>query len=166
MVYIQFERRALLVLCYWSPGTDLSVLTFHLLLDCEIVIFFLSFFRSFIFSFSNSIVFLDVFFASLPSFTHPCRPPPSRGNAHLFCFRPFVRLIVRCWLTRKVRAVLWSERICTDLHFSVPGMETLAVILNYRWQVKRLKVPFNSVWRENFFFSAKKKQQQQQQQKQ
>ena len=118
--------------------------------------FFLSCFRSFIFSFSNSIVFLDVFFASLPSFTHPCPPPPSRGNAHLFCFRPFVRLFVRSWLTWKVRAVLWSERICTDLHFSVPGMETLVVILNYRWQVKRLKVPFNSVWRENFVFSAKK----------
>ena len=148
MVYIQFERRALLALCYWSPGTDLSVLTFHLLLDCEIVIFFFLFFV---------LLFLDVFFASLPSFTHPCRSPPSRGNAHLFCFRPFVRLFVRSWLTRKVRAVLWSERICTDLHFSVPGMETLAVILNYRWQVKRLKVPFNSVWRENFFFSAKKK---------
>ena len=148
MVYIQFERRALLALCYWSPGTDLSVLTFHLLLDCEIVIFFFLFFV---------LLFLDVFFASLPSFTRPCRSPPSRGNAHLFCFRPFVRLFVRSWLTRKVRAVLWSERICTDLHFSVPGMETLAVILNYRWQVKRLKVPFNSVWRENFFFSAKKK---------
>ena len=159
MVYIQFERRALLALCYWSPGTNLSVLTFHLLLDCEIVIFFLSFFRSFIFSFSNSIVFLDVFFASLPSFTHPCPP----GNAYLFCFRPFVRLFVLSWLTRKVRTVLWSERICTDLHFSVPGMETLSVILNYRWQVKRLKVSFNSVWRENFVFSAKPQQQQQQQ---
>ena len=40
MVYIQLERRALLALCYWSAGTDLVVLTFQLLLDCEF--FFLS----------------------------------------------------------------------------------------------------------------------------
>ena len=42
MVYIQLERRALLALCYWSAGTDLVVLTFQLLLDCENVIFYLS----------------------------------------------------------------------------------------------------------------------------
>ena len=42
---------------------------FQLLLDCETVIFFLCCFLSFVLSLSVSIVFLDVFFASLPSRT-------------------------------------------------------------------------------------------------
>ena len=46
---IQFERRALLALCYLSAGTDLVVLTVQLLLDCEI--FFLSFLFSFFYFF-------------------------------------------------------------------------------------------------------------------
>ena len=92
MVYVQLEQRALLALCYWSAGTDLVVLTFQLLLDCETVIFFffLVFFLLF-FSLSVSIVFFDVFFASLPSLTqsfplpHPFPPPsaPDKGE------RPF-----------------------------------------------------------------------------
>ena len=82
--------------------------------------------------------FLDVFFASFLSLTH--FPPlllQTRGHDHLVCSRPFVRLFARSWITQKVRAVFWSE-ICTDWRFSV--IETLAVILNCRWQVKRLKV--------------------------
>ena len=43
VVCIQLERRALLMLCYWSAGTDLVVLTFQLLLDTVTVFFFLSF---------------------------------------------------------------------------------------------------------------------------
>ena len=120
--------------------------------------FFLSCFLSIIFSLSISIVFLDVFFASLPSLTHSPLPPPSAPDNRE---RPFILLqtirstIPRSWLTRKVRAFLWYENLCTDWRFSV--METLAVILNCRWQVKRLKVHFNSVWKENIVFSAKEK---------
>ena len=36
-------------------------------------------------------------------------------------------------------------------------METLAVILNCRWQVKRLNAPINNVRKENIVFFAKKK---------
>ena len=50
MVYIQLERRALLALCYLSAETDLVVLTFQLLLDCETVTFFFLFFFASIFS--------------------------------------------------------------------------------------------------------------------
>ena len=161
MVYIQLERRALLALCYWSAGTDLvDVLTFQLLLIRRTVLFFLSCFLSFIFHCQFLSCFLDVFFASLPGLTHFSPPPPpplcSRQDGttirfasdHSFDYSAF-------YLTQKVRAVLWSESPCTDWRFSV--METLAVILNCRWQVKRLKVPFNSVWKENIVFCAKRK---------
>ena len=62
---IQFERRALLALCYLSAGTDLVVLTVQLLLDCEIF-FFLFCFLSFIFSLSVSTVFFRRIFRSSP----------------------------------------------------------------------------------------------------
>ena len=99
-----------------STGTDLVVLTFQLLLDCETVIFFLFCFLSFIFSFSVLSYFLDVFFASLLSLTHsPPRPPPpphmlhTKGDGH-FVFLQTIRLTIpRSWLTQKVRAALWSE---------------------------------------------------------
>ena len=143
------------MLCYWSAGTDLVVLTFQLLLDCKAVIFFLfSFFYFVLLQFLS--YFLDVFFASLLSITHS--PPPhllqTRGNDHFFLLQNICLTIPSSWLTQKVQAALWSERLCSDWRFSV--METLAVILNCRWQVKRLKVPFNSVWKENIVFSAKK----------
>ena len=74
-------------------------------------------------------------------------------KCHFFSFLfDYLRLLN---LPKRLQAVLWFERLCTDWRFSV--METLAVILNCRWQVKRLKVPFNSVWKENIVFSAKKK---------
>ena len=75
-----------------STGTDLVVLTFQLLLDCETVIFFLFCFLSFLFSFSVLSYFSDVFFASLLSLTHstPTSPTPyaphKRGRP--FCFAP------------------------------------------------------------------------------
>ena len=109
--------------------------------------FFLSCFHSFIFLCQFLSYFLDVFFASFLSLIHS--PPPqlqTRGHDHLVCSRPFVRLFARSWITQKVQAVFWSE-ICIDWRFSV--IETLAVILNCRWQVKRLKV-----WKENIVFST------------
>ena len=82
------------------------VLTFQLLLDCETVTFFLCCFLSFILSLSVSIVFLDVFFASLPSRTHLSPPPFPPAPRLLQTIRS---TIPRSWLTQKVRAVLWSE---------------------------------------------------------
>ena len=99
---IQLERRALLALCYWSAGTDLVVLTFQLLLDCE---FFSFLFLSFIF------YFLDLLFDSLPSFTHLPPPPPrplcsrQEGTTILFCSRSFLRLF-RVLGLRKI--VVWK----------------------------------------------------------
>ena len=61
MVYIQLERRALLALCYLSAETDLVVLTFQLLLDCETVTFFFLFFFLRLFFLSYFIVSI-VFF--------------------------------------------------------------------------------------------------------
>ena len=127
---------------------------------------FLFCFLSLFFSLSVSIVVLDVFFVSLPSLTHfppftttssPSPPPPSlvapdKRERPLVLLQTFPSTIQRSWLTQKVRPVLWSERLCTHWRFSV--METLTVILN-RWQVKWLKVPFNSVWKENIVFSPK-----------
>ena len=163
MVYIQLERRVLLALCYWSAGLDLVVLTFQLLLDCETVIFlFLVFFLLFFLCQFLS-YFLDVFFASLPSLTQSPTPPPptpppgpllqTRGNDHLL--QTLRSTIPRSWLTQKVRAVLWSEKLCTDWRFSV--METLAVILNCRWQVKRLKVLSAAFGKRTSSFPPKKK---------
>ena len=66
---------------------------FQLLLDCETVIFFLCCFLSFVLSLSVSIVFLDVFFASLPSRTHlsPPHPPPSPpAPDHSFDYSAFL----------------------------------------------------------------------------
>ena len=109
MVYIQLERPALLALCYWSAGTDLVVLTFQLLLirrrNYLIFSFLFSFFYFFFVSFYR--IFLDVFFASLPSLTHsppsPANPSmlQTRGNDHSFCFRPFVRLFSVLGLHKK-----------------------------------------------------------------
>ena len=166
MVYIQLERRALLALCYWSAGMDLVVLTFQLLLirwrNC---LFFFSFVLVFfiLFFFAVPIVFFRrIFRFRLPSLTQslPPLPPPSSFSAPDNRERPFILLqtirstIPRSWLTQKVRAFLWYESLCTDWRSSL--METLAVILNCRWQGKRLNVPFNSIWKENIVFFAKK----------
>ena len=134
-VYIQLERQALLALCYWSEGTELVVLAFQLLLDCDI--------------FKTTAYFLDGFFAwlspvSLTLLPFPTNPPPphllqTRRNDHFIFLQTTRSTIPRSWLKQKVRAALWSERLCTEWRFSV--METLAVILTCRWQVKRLKVP-------------------------
>ena len=143
MVYIQLERRALLALCYWSAGTDLVVLTFQLLLirrrNC---LFFPFLFSSFYFSLPFlSYFFRRIFRFRLPSLTQSLSPPPpptSSFSAPDNRERPFVLLqtirstIPRSWLTQKVRAFLWYESLCTDWRFSVT--ETLAVILNCRWQ--------------------------------
>ena len=91
MIYIELERRALLALCHWSAGTDLVVLTFQLLLDCETVTFFLCCFLSFILSLSVSIVFLDVFSLLFPVALTP--PPPSRSPPapeHSFDYSSFL----------------------------------------------------------------------------
>ena len=155
MVYIQLERRGLLALNllfisrngFSSTNFPTAFRLFFFFLLVFFPLFCLCQFLSY---------FLDVGFASLSSFTHSSLPPPpqTRGNNHLFCSRPFVGLFARSWLTQKVRglAVLWSERLCTDWRFSV--VETLAVILSSRWQVKRPKVPFDRVSKENVF-SAK-----------
>ena len=150
---IQLERRALLAL-YWTAGTDLVVLTFQLLLDCNFFFFLVFFLLFFLCHFL--LYFLDLFFDSLPSLTHLPPPPPrplcsrQEGTTILFCSRSFIRLF-RVLGLRKI--VVWN---CTDWRFGV--METLAVIMNCRWQVKRLKVySFNSVWKENIVFSARKK---------
>ena len=147
MVYIQLERRALLAL-HWSAGTDLAVLTCQLLLDCEIVIsffYFLSRFLSFLFSFFKFYCILRRFFASLPSLTHFFSPCSIKRE------RPFV-------LFQTIRSAIRTFLA----HAKSTGMKTLAektlaVILNCRWQVKKMKVPFNSVWKVNIFFFAKKK---------
>ena len=116
--------------------------------------FFLSCFHSFIFLCQFLSYFLDVFFAFLPSLTQSSHPRPllqTRGNDHLL--QTLRSTIPRSWLTQKVRAVLWSERLCTDLRFSV--METVAVILSCRCQVKDWQ--FN-IWKENIVFSPQKKE--------
>ena len=157
MVYIQLERRALLALCYWSAGTDLVVLTFQLLLDCKTVIFFLCLFASFIFLCQFLSYFLDVFFASFLSLTHSPPPPAPDKRARPFVLLQtirFVRLFARSWITQKVRAVFWSE-ICSDWRFCV--IETLAVILNCRWQVKRLKLLSAAFGKRTSSFPPKKK---------
>ena len=84
----------------------LVVLTFQLeLLLAGVTVFFLSFFYFFFVSFYR--IFLDVFFASLPSLTHsppsPANPSmlQTRGNDHSFCFRPFVRLFSVLGLHKK-----------------------------------------------------------------
>ena len=147
MVYIQLERRALLALGYWSAGTDLVVLTFQLLLIRRLtVLFFLS--LSFSFFYFVSVSFYRIFLYALFCFPPP---PPTTFSAPDKRERPFVflqtiRSTIPCsWLTQKVRAVLWSESLCTDWRFSV--METLAVILNC-----------HSVWKENIVFLSKKTQ--------
>ena len=87
---IQLERRALLALCYWSAGTDLVVLTFQLLLDCEFF-FFLVFFLLFLLC-HFLLYFLDLFFDSPPvSLTSPLpRRAPSAPDKRErpFCFAP------------------------------------------------------------------------------
>ena len=105
---IQLERRALLALFYSSAGTDLVVLIFQLLLDCEIFFLFLVFFLLF-FLCHFLLYFLDLFFNSLPSLIHP-PPPPSpprplcsrqEGTTILFCSRPLPRLFRLLGLRKK-----------------------------------------------------------------
>ena len=106
---IQLERRALLALCYWSAGTDLVVLTFQLLLDCDFFFFLVFFLLLFLCYFL--LYFLDLFFDSLPSFTHLPPPPPhpfcsrQEGTTILFCSRSFLRLF-RVLGLRKI--VVWK----------------------------------------------------------
>ena len=121
MVYIQLERRALLALCYLSAETDLVVLTFQLLLDCETVTFFFLFFFPFVYFFYRILLclsyFLDVFFDSLPSLTHSHTAPhllQTRENDRFVPLQTICSNIPRSWLKQKVRAALWSERLCTD----------------------------------------------------
>ena len=179
MVYIQLECRALLALCYWSVGTIMALggngfgstgahsyistnfSTAFRLRNCLFfffLLFFLCQFLSYFYFFlSVSMVFFGVFSLLSPvslTLQHP-HPTPllqTRRKDHFVLLQTIRSTIPRCWLTQKERAVLWSERLCTDWRPSV--METLAVILTCRWQVKRPKVPFNSVWKENKVFSA------------
>ena len=141
-----------LLLISWNGFGSTNFSTAFRLRNCH---FFLSCFHSFIFLCQFLSYFLDVFFASFLSLTH--FPPlllQTRGHDHLVCSRPFVRLFARSWITQKVRAVFWSE-ICTDWRFSV--IETLAVILNCRWKVKRLKVLSAAFGKRTSSFPPKKK---------
>ena len=101
---IHLERRALLALCYWSAGTDLVVLTFQLLLDCDF--FFLSCFLSFTFSLLFSIVFFRLIFRFSPQFHSPPPSPASplllqtRGNDHFVLLQIIPSTIPRSWLTQ------------------------------------------------------------------
>ena len=88
---IQLERRALLAL-YWTAGTDLVVLTFQLLLDCNFFFFLVFFLLFFLCHFL--LYFLDLFFDSPPSLTHLSPPLPRRAPSapdkreRPFCFAP------------------------------------------------------------------------------
>ena len=147
MVYIQLERRALLALCYWSAGTDLVELTFQLLLirlrNCRFFFFFVLFcFFNFIFSLSVSIEFLDVFFVSLPSFTHPPPPLPlhcsrQEGNATI-CFAPDHSFDYSCvlGLRKKGNKIEWEHLKSKD------RLEELYLFL----QPSFLTVPSLSPW--------------------
>ena len=101
---IQLERRALLAL-YWTAGTDLVVLTFQLLLDCNFFFFLVFFLLFFLCHFL--LYFLDLFFDSLPSLTHLPPPPPrplcsrQEGTTILFCSRSFIRLFRVLGLRKK-----------------------------------------------------------------
>ena len=95
------------------------------------------FFFPFSFSLSVSMVFIRTYFSLLPSVSLTLPPPPPPSLAPDKRERPFVLLQTICSLDysrvlglQKVRAVLWSERLCTDWRSSV--METLAVILDCR----------------------------------
>ena len=94
---IQLERRALLALCYWSAGTDLVVLTFQLLLDCEFFSFLFSFFY-FLF-FRLTFRFSPQFHSPPPS---PAAPPllQTRGNDHFVLLQIIPSTIPRSWLTQ------------------------------------------------------------------
>ena len=97
--------------------------------NCHSFSFLVFFLLFFLFQFLS--YFSDVFFTSFLSLTHS---PPNlhllhtRGNGHFVLLQTIRFTIPRSWLTQKVRAAVWSERLCTDWRFSV--METLAVILN------------------------------------
>ena len=91
------------------------------------------FFFPFSFSLSVSMVFIRTYFSLLPSVSLTLPPSLAPDKRE----RPFVLLQTICSLDysrvlglQKVRAVLWSERLCTDWRSSV--METLAVILDCR----------------------------------
>ena len=106
------------------------VLTFQLLLirlrNCP----FFSFL--FCFSLSVSIEFLDVFFVSLPSFTHSFPLPPfSRQKGHAtICFAPDHLFDYSCVLGLcKKYGLFCGLKDFALIDVSVPGMETLAVIL-------------------------------------
>ena len=164
MVYIQLEHFWRFVIDHWER--DLVQLRFNSVLDWETVFFF---FLNFFF-----VSFYRIFYTYFPllspvSLTPPLPSPPapaicSRQERTTICSRSFAPdhsidySAFLAYAKSAGRFVGWK----TDWRFSVT--ETLAVILNCRWQVKRLKVPFNSVWKENIVFFAKKIKHQQQQQ--
>ena len=101
---IQRERRALLALFYWSAGTDLVVLTFQLLLDCEIFSFFLV---SFLLFFLCHFLLYSSLTQNIHSLTHqppsPAAPPllQTRGNGQFALLQTIPSTIPRSWLTQK-----------------------------------------------------------------
>ena len=112
------------------------VLTFQLLLDCETVIFFfLSCFLSFIFFFVSFYRIFRRIFRFSPQ-SHSVLPPPpllppalcSRQEGTTICSRPFVRLFCVLGL-RKKYGLFCGLKDFALIDVSVPGMETLAVIL-------------------------------------
>ena len=129
-------------------------LTFQLLLtrllNCQFFSFLFCFVFLILFFLSVSIEFLDVFFVSLASFSHP-PPPCSRQEGHAtICFAPDHSFDYSCVLgLRKKYGLFCGLKDFALIDVSVPGMETLAVIL-----IELQIVPFNSVWKENMVFSA------------
>ena len=118
MVYIQLERRALLTLCYRSARERISSTNFSTpsrLRNCHFFSFLVFFLLFFLFQFLS--FFFDVFFNSLLSLTPS---PPNlhllhtRGNGHFVLLQTIRLTIPRSWLTQRVRAAFWSERLCTD----------------------------------------------------
>ena len=119
--------------------------------NCHFLSFFYFFFVSFYRIFST-------YFSLLSPVSLTLFPLAPDKRERPFVLLQTIRSTIRAFLAyAKVPAVLCSEKLCTDWPFSV--IETLAVILNCRWQVKRLKVPFNGVWKENIVFSKKKTKQ-------
>ena len=118
MVYIQLEHFWRFVIDHWER--DLVQLRFNSVLDWETVFFF---FLNFFF-----VSFYRIFYTYFPLLSPvsltppppPLQPPPSAPDKSERPFAPDHLLqtirstIPRSWLTQKVRAVLWAERLCTD----------------------------------------------------
>ena len=110
------------------------VLTFPLLLirlrNCHFFFFFVLFcFFNFIFSLSVSIEFLDEIFVSLASFAHSPPCPRQEGHATI-CFATDHSFDYLCVFgLRKKYGLFCGLKDFALIDVSVPGMETLAVIL-------------------------------------